>query len=70
MWDRGELHAMDDYEKVGEDTEETDNEEIGDKQQEEEHQKARATASSDLSSRREVEDQNLTVIPFRSWREN
>ena len=61
---------MDDDGKVGEDTEETDNEEIGDQEQEEEHQKARATASADISSRREVEDHNLTHIPFRSWRDN
>ena len=53
-WDRGELHAMDDDEKLDEDKEEADNEEIGDEEQEEEHQKAR-------------EDHNLTHIPFSSW---
>ena len=46
---------------------ETDNEEIGDEEQEEQHQKARAMASLDLPSRREVEDHNLTPVPFRSW---
>ena len=32
------------------------------------HQKARAMTSPDVPSRREVEDDNLTHIPFRSWR--
>ena len=58
---------MDDDEKMDEDKEETDNEEIGAEEQEEEHQKARAIASPDLPSRREVEDHNLTHIPLRSW---
>ena len=47
-------------------TEETDTGEIRDEEQEEEHQKARAMASLDLLSRREVEDDNLTNIPSRS----
>ena len=38
-----------------------------DEEQEEEHQKARAIASPEVPSRREVEDHNLTHIPFRSW---
>ena len=66
MGQRG-LHVMDDDENMAEDKEETDNEEIGDEEQEEEHQKARAMASPDLPCRREVEDHNLTHIPFRSW---
>ena len=68
MWDGGGLHATDDDEKMDEDKEETDTEEIRDEEQEEEHQKARAIASPDLPSRREVEDDNLTHLPFRSWR--
>ena len=70
MWDRGGrgLHAMDDDDKMDEDKEKTDSKEIGDdEEQEEEHQKARAMASPDSPSRREVEDHNLTHIPFRSW---
>ena len=67
MWDGGRQHAMDDDEKMDEDKEETDNEEIGDAEQEEEHQEARAMASPNIPSRREVEDHNLTHIPFRSW---
>ena len=66
MWDRGELHATDDDEKMDEDKEETDNEEVGVEEQVEEHQKTRAMASPDLPSGREVEDHNLTHIPFRS----
>ena len=67
MWDRGGLHAIDDDEKMGEDKEETDNEDVGVEEQEEEHQKARAIAGPDLPSRREVEYHILTHIPFRSW---
>ena len=66
MWDRGELHVMGDTERIDEDSEGTDNEDIGDEEQEE-HQKARAVASLDPPSRREVEDHNVTHIPFRSW---
>ena len=58
---------MDDDEKMDEDKVETDNGEIGAEEQEDEHQKARASASPDLPNRREVEDHNLTHIPFRSW---
>ena len=64
MWDGGGLHATDDDEKMDEDKEETDTEEIRDEEQEEEHQKARAIASPDLPSRREVEDDNLTHLPY------
>ena len=46
-------------EKMDEDKEETDNEDVGDEEQNEEHQKARALASPDLPSRREVEDHSL-----------
>ena len=42
-------------------------EEDKDEEQEEEHQKARAIACLELPSRREVEDYNLTHVPFRSW---
>ena len=35
--------------------------------QNEEHQQARALASPDLSSRREVEDHSLTHVPFTIW---
>ena len=48
---------MDDDEKLDE---ETDNEEVGD-------EKARAVASPDLPSSREVQDRNLTHIPFTGW---
>ena len=50
---------------MDEDKEETDNEEIRDEEQE--HQKARAITSPILPSRREVEDHKLTHILFRSW---
>ena len=53
MWDRGELHAMEDDEKMDEDKREPGNEEDEDEEQEEENQKARAIASQDLPSRRE-----------------
>ena len=51
-----------DVEKMDEDKEETDNEEIGDEEQEEKHQKARAIASPELPSRRELENHNLNNI--------
>ena len=59
---------MNDEEKMDEDEEGNRDEEIRDEEQEEEHQKARAIASPDIPSRREVEDHNLTHIPFRSWK--
>ena len=62
MWDRDGLHAMNDEEKMDENR----NEEIGDEEQEEEHQKARAIAIPDIPIRREVEDHNMTCFPFRS----
>ena len=62
----GELRAMEDDEKVDEDKREPGNGEDDDEEQEEEHQKARAIAGPDLPSRRDVEDHNLTHIPFRS----
>ena len=65
MWDRGGVHAMDDDEQMDEDMEETDSEKIGDEEQEEEHQTARALVSPDLPSRREAEDLNSTHSPFR-----
>ena len=40
---------------------------MGDEEQQEEHLKASAIASLHLPSRREVEEHNLTHIPFRSW---
>ena len=52
---------------MDEDKEETDIEDVGDDEQNEEHQKARALASPDLPSRREVEDHSLTHIPFTIW---
>ena len=52
---------------MGKDKREPGNEKDEDEEQEEEHQKARAIASPDLPSRREVEDHNLTHIPFRCW---
>ena len=67
MWDTEELHVMNDGEKMDEDKEESRNEELGDEDQEDEHQKARAIASPDLPRRREVEEHNLTHIPFRCW---
>ena len=54
-------------EKMDEDKEETDNEDVGDEEQNEDHQKARALASPDLPSRREVEDHSLTHVPFTIW---
>ena len=51
---------MEDDEKMEEDKEETGNELTGAKELEEEHQKARAIASP------EVEDHNLTHLPFRA----
>ena len=62
-----EEHGMWDGGRAARDGE-TDTEEIRDEEQEEGHQKARAIASPDLPSRREVEDDNLTHLPFRSWR--
>ena len=44
--------------------EDEDKEEIRDEEQEEEHQKARAIASPNLPSRREVDEHNLILIPF------
>ena len=64
LWDGAELQAMDDYEKMDEDKEET---EIGSEVQEEEHQKERAIAGLNFPSRREVEDHNVIHSPFRSW---
>ena len=66
MWDRVKLHAMEDDGKMDEDKREPGDEEDADEEQEEEHQKARAIASPDFPSRREVEEHNLTHIPFRS----
>ena len=66
MWDRKGLQAMNE-EEMDEDEEENRDEDIRDEEQEEEHQKARAIASPDIPSRREVEDNNSTHIPFRSW---
>ena len=43
MWDNGGLHAMEDDEKMDEDKEQTDNEDLRDEEQEV-HQKARAMA--------------------------
>ena len=48
------------------DKEEDRNEETGD-EQEEDHQNARVVDCVDIPNRREVEDHNLTHIPFRSW---
>ena len=49
MLDRGELHAMDDDEKVDQGKDGTENEVIGEEQVEK-HQKARAMVSLDISS--------------------
>ena len=62
------LRAMDVDEKMDEDKRKgARREEDEDEEQEEEHQKARAIASLELPNRREVEDHNLTHVPFRSW---
>ena len=66
MWDRGELHAMEGDEWMRLREREPRSDEDEDEEQEEEHQKARAIASPELPSRREVEDHNLTHVPFRS----
>ena len=49
MWDRGELHAMEDDEKMDAEKREPDNDDDED-EQEEEHQRARAIASPQLPS--------------------
>ena len=68
MWDRKVLHAINDEEKMDEDEEGNRDEEIRDEEQEEEeHQKARAIASFEIPSRREVGYNNITHIPFRTW---